>query len=213
MHIRALVVDDFPLVREALSASLAFDPGIDVVGWAADGEEGLRLARELRPDVVLLDITMPGMGGAEMLTRLRQEVPAARTLVVTASEDAETLMASIAAGAAGYLSKRVTAKELRHAVITIHGGGSVIAPDLAGHLLKEYAHVARGGVPSLRPLLANREHAVLRLVTRGMTDKQIGRELFISPRTVQNHMARLREKTGARRRSELACWAVEHAAA
>jgi DNA-binding NarL/FixJ family response regulator len=172
----------------------------------------MRLARELRPDVVLLDITMPGMGGRAMLAALRDELPEVRVLVVTASEDAETLLAAVAAGALGYLSKRVTSRSLRHAVITVHGGGSIIAPELAGHLLKRYSSVARGDTLKINPLLATRERAVLRLVSRGMTDKEIGRELLISPRTVQNHLSRVRTKTGTTRRSEMARWAVEHAA-
>jgi DNA-binding NarL/FixJ family response regulator len=212
MNIRVLVVDDYPLVREGLAASLEADPGIDVVGRAGDGAEGMRYAHELLPDVVLLDLTMPGIGGADMLTRLRDELPQIRALVVTAKDGVESLLDAITAGAAGYLSKRVTGVGLRHAVITVYGGGSIISPELAGGLLKDYAHVARGGSLNVAPLIATRESEVLRLVSRGMTDKQIGAELFISPRTVQNHLRRLRDKTGTKRRSEMAFWAVEHAA-
>jgi DNA-binding NarL/FixJ family response regulator len=212
MNIRVLVVDDFPLVRDGLAASLELDPGIEVIGRAADGEDGMRLAHELRPDVVLLDLTMPDGDGADMLTRLRQELPGIRALVVTAKDGVDSLLAAVTAGAAGYLSKRVTAAGLRHAVVTVHGGGSIISPELAGGLLKDYAHVARGGALKVAPLIAARESAVLQLVSRGMTDKEIGAELRISPRTVQNHLARVRHKTGTTRRSEMATWAVEHAA-
>jgi len=211
MKIRVLVVDDFPLVREGLTASLEVDPGIEVVGEAGDGEEGLRLARVVRPDVVLTDIRMPGTGGAALTARLRAELPGTRVLVVTASEKAETLLEAVAAGAAGYLTKRASGPELRHAVITVHGGGSVITPTLARHLLREYSQVSRGQPLSVRPLLARREHEVLCLLAQGRTDREIGTELYISPRTVQNHLTRIREKTGKRRRSELARWAVEHA--
>jgi len=210
MNIRVLVVDDFPLVREGLTASLEVDPGIEVVGEAADGDEGLRLARELRPDVVLADMRMPGLGGPALLTRLHEELPETRVLVVSASEKAESLLEAIAAGAAGYMTKRVSARELRHAVITVHGGGSVITPTLARHLLREYSHVSRGEPMTVRPLLAQREQEVLRLLAQGHTDREIGGELYISPRTVQNHLTRIREKTGMRRRSELARYAVEH---
>src|SRR5947208_1870938 len=211
MKIRILVVDDFPLVREGLTASLEVDPGIEVVGEAADGDAGLSLARELRPDVVLADMRMPGLGGPVLLAKLREELPDTRVLVVSASEKAESLLEAIAAGAAGYLTKRVSGRELRHAVITVYGGGSVITPALARHLLREYSHVSRGEPMSIRPLLAQREQEVLRLLAQGHTDREIGGKLYISPRTVQNHLTRIREKTGMRRRSELARWAVEHA--
>jgi DNA-binding NarL/FixJ family response regulator len=211
MRIRVIVVDDFPLVREGLIASLEVDPAIEVVGQAADGEAGLELARTVRPDVVLTDMRMPGLGGPVLLARLREELPETRVLVVTASEKAETLLEAVAAGAAGYLTKRVSGRELRHAVITVHGGGSVITPALARHLLREYSHVSRGEPLSVRPLLAQREQEVLRLLAQGYTDREIGHQLYISPRTVQNHLTRVREKTGMRRRSELARWAVEHA--
>jgi DNA-binding NarL/FixJ family response regulator len=211
MQIRVLVVDDFPLVREGLTASLEVDPGIEVVGEASDGDEGLQMAREMRPDVILTDMRMPGLGGPVLLTRIREELPDTRVLVVTASEKAETLLEAVSAGAAGYLTKRVSGRELRHAVITVHGGGSVITPTLARHLLREYSHVSRGEPLSVRPLLAQREQEVLRLLAAGHTDREIGCKLYISPRTVQNHLTRIREKTGMRRRSELARWAVEHA--
>src|SRR3954466_6812114 len=211
MRIRVLVVDDFPLVREGLTASLEVDPGIEVVGEAGDGDQGLQMARELRPDVVLADMRMPALGGPVLVAKLREELPELRVLVVSASEKAESLLEAIAAGAAGYLTKRVSGRELRHAVITVHGGGSVITPSLPRHLPREYSHVSRGEAMTLRPLLAQREQEVLRLLAQGHTDREIGGKLYISPRTVQNHLTRIREKTGMRRRSELARWAVEHA--
>jgi DNA-binding NarL/FixJ family response regulator len=210
VKIRVLVVDDFPLVREGLAAALAIDPGFEVLGQASDAEEGLRMARELRPDVVLLDLRMPEGGGIALLEKLREELPETRALVVTASEKAEALLDAVAAGAAGYVTKRVSARELRHAVVTVYSGGSIITPTLAGHLLREYSQVSRGEPMHVRPLLGQREQEVLKLVAQGCTDREVGTRLYISPRTVQNHLARIREKTGLRRRSELAAWAAEH---
>jgi DNA-binding NarL/FixJ family response regulator len=211
MNIRVLLVDDFPLVREGLAAALGRDPGIHVVGQAGDGKEGLELARELRPDVILLDLHMPEMGGMMVLERLRVEVPETRALIMTASEKAETLLAAVSAGAAGYITKRASRQELCEAVITVHGGGSVIAPHLAGHLLKQYQKASRGETEHLHNQLSTRELEVLRLVAQGLTDRQIAEKIYVSPRTVQNHLARIRDKTGLRRRSELTRWAVVHA--
>jgi two-component system, NarL family, response regulator DevR len=210
VKIRVLVVDDFPLVREGLAAALAIDPGFEVLGQASDAGEGLRMALELRPDVVLLDLRMPEGGGIALLEKLRDELPETRALVVTASEKAEALLDAVAAGAAGYVTKRVSARELRHAVVTVYSGGSIITPTLAGHLLREYSQVSRGEPMHVRPLLGQREQEVLKLVAQGCTDREVGTRLYISPRTVQNHLARIREKTGLRRRSELAAWAAEH---
>jgi DNA-binding NarL/FixJ family response regulator len=211
MNIRIVLIDDFPLLRQGLAEALASDPGLHIVGQADNGDEGLRLVRELQPDVVTLDLHMPQMGGMTVLEHLRTEMPDARVLVVTASEKAQPLLDAVAAGAAGYITKRCTREELRQAVITVHGGGSVIAPELASHLLKEYSRASRGEAAHARPLIGQREHEVLRLVSDGYTDREIAQRLYISPRTVQNHLTRLREKTGLRRRAELTRWAMEHA--
>jgi DNA-binding NarL/FixJ family response regulator len=211
MNIRLLLIDDFPLIREGFAAALESDPGLDIAGQADDGDAGLRLAHELQPDVIVLDLNMPNMGGLSVLEKLRSRAPEAKVLVVTANERAQPLLDAVAAGATGYLTKRCTCEELRQAVITVHGGGSVISPALAGHLLKEYSRASHGEVSTIRPLLADREHEVLRLLARGHTDKEIGAMVFISPRTVQNHLTHIREKTGLRRRTELTRWAMEHA--
>jgi two-component system NarL family response regulator len=211
MNIRVLVADDHPLARAGMVRALARDPGIEIVGEAEDGQTALDMARALEPDVLVLDLRMPGLGGTVVLERLRGELPDVRALVVTASESPEAVLDSVAAGAAGYLSKGASGEELRQAVIATYGGGSVISPDLARHLLREVAGAARGQGSSVRPVLNARELDILRLVSRGMTDNEIGAELYLSPRTVQNHLSRMREKIGVRRRSELARWAVEHA--
>jgi two-component system NarL family response regulator len=210
MKIRVVVADDFPLVREGVVRALNQDPGIEVVAQAENGQEALNVAAELKPDVMILDLRMPDLGGLAVLDKLRNTQPEIRVIVMTASEQASTLLDAIAAGAAGYLSKRSTGEELRQAVITAHGGGSVITPSLASHLLKEFSSSARGEQSAVRPL-QGRELDVLRLVVQGKTDNEIGKELFISPRTVQNHLTSIRDKTGLRRRSELTRWAVEHA--
>src|SRR4051812_34996473 len=123
MNIRLLLIDDFPLIREGFAAALESDPGLKIVGQADNGEEGLRLARELQPDVVVLDLSMPGMGGMTVLEKLRSESPETKVLVVTATEKAQPLLDAVAAGAAGYLTKRPPRGERRPAGIPLDGGG------------------------------------------------------------------------------------------
>src|SRR3954447_8871899 len=116
MNIRILLIDDFPLIREGFAAALETDPGLTIVAQASNGTDALRLAREVQPDVVVLDLSMPAMGGMTVLERRRQEAPEARVLIVTASKKAQTLLDAVAAGAAGYLTKRCTREELRQAI-------------------------------------------------------------------------------------------------
>jgi DNA-binding NarL/FixJ family response regulator len=212
MMITVVIAEDFPIVREALATALDRDPSIDVVATATDGVEALRLAHELDPDVMIIDLHMPGLGGIMVLERLAVELPRIRTIVLTASEKAEMLIDAVSAGARGYLSKRTRGEELRQAVFTVHGGGSVIDPGLAGHLLDAISRGTVNGEDGLRQKLTATEQSVLRLLTEGLTDREIAERLFVSPRTVQNHLAHVREKTNTRRRSELARWAVVHAA-
>ncbi|HEX2105078.1 MAG TPA: response regulator transcription factor [Solirubrobacteraceae bacterium] len=209
MQIRVLIVDDSPLMRVGLARSLEGEPDITLVATAGDAHEALRLAHELRPDVVLLDLHMPEIGGQMVLERLREQLPEVRTLIVTASEAPQSLLDAVAAGAAGYLTKRASPEELREAIVSVHSGNSVITPELAGHLLHAYAGRASGATDR-RSTLTRREQDVLRLVAQGHTDKEIGRALHLSPRTVQTHLTRIREKTGARRRAELATWASDN---
>jgi DNA-binding NarL/FixJ family response regulator len=137
MPIRVLVAEDHPLVREAVSRALSQDPSLAVVGEAGTGEEAIELAAELRPDILILDLVMPGVGGLAVLDRLRETQPEIRIVVLTANENASTVLDAIAAGAAGYLSKSAVGEELRQAVIAAHGGASAITPSLASDLLKE----------------------------------------------------------------------------
>ncbi|MEA2227782.1 MAG: hypothetical protein QOF04_1412 [Solirubrobacteraceae bacterium] len=209
MTVRVVVAEDHPLVREGVVAALRRDAEIDVVAMAEDGLAAMELASEHQPDVVVLDLSLPRLDGVGVLERLRLELPRVRALVLTANESQESVLGALDAGAAGYLSKRTTAETLCRAVRTVHGGGSVIAPDLAGHLLR-----AAGRRPAdasgARALLEDRELEVVRLVAEGLTDTEIAERLYLSPRTVQNDLSRVREKTGLRRRQELARWAAEH---
>jgi two-component system response regulator DevR len=207
VEIRVLLVDDFPLVRGGIAAALETDSAITVVGQAGTTADGLERAVALQPDVILLDLGLPDGSGIAMIGQLATNVPGARVLVITASESLELLSGAMSAGAVGYLTKRATARELTDAVITVHGGGTVIDAALAAQLFR--SNWMRSPT-SARPILTDRERQVMRLVGDGLTDKEIAHALYVSPRTVQNQLTSIRRKTGLGRRSELAHWAATH---
>jgi two-component system NarL family response regulator len=205
------VADDFPLVREALVAALDRHEKIQVVGIAEDGAEAIEKAHELEPDVVVLDVRMPTMTGGEALGRLKEELPSARVLLLTAHDDSDVVIDAVSAGAAGFLLKRISGDQLAEAVIAVHQGESVITPELTHHLVRglrrgDEPHTANG----VSARLTASETRVLRLVAEGQSDKQISAALNISPRTVQSHLVQIRAKVGLRRRVELTRWAAEH---
>ena len=197
MKIRVLVIDDFPPFREAIAAILPTDRAIEIVGTAADGAEGLRIARDTKPDVVLLDLHLPDMDATLVLEGLRRRVPDVRVLILTANEQPEHLAAAVVAGAAGFVTKAAGLAELRDAVITTHGGGTVIARSLADQLVQPAG-------------LTPREIEVLRLGLQGLTDREIGAAIFVSRRTVQSHLARIRTKLRFESRSRFVRWLAMH---
>jgi DNA-binding NarL/FixJ family response regulator len=208
--IRVLIADDFPLVREALTLAIARHEDVEVVGVAGDGVEALEQAHALQPDVVVLDLRMPRMSGLVALTRLSSELPQIRVLLLTACEEPDTVIDAVSAGAAGFVTKRITGDELARSIVAVHRGEPVVSPQLTAHLvrgLRRDSDDRRGGSTGR---LTSSELNVLRLVADGRTDKQISASLYISPRTVQSHLAQIRTKTGVRRRTQLARWATEH---
>jgi DNA-binding NarL/FixJ family response regulator len=209
VQIRVSVVDDYPLVRGGIATALESDPGITVVAQAGTAGEAIAQAVDVKPDVVLMDLGLPDTDGIAAIQRLTEEVPDSRVLVITANENVELLSEAMAAGARGYLTKRATARELCGAVITVHGGGTVIDSMLAAQVFQS-VNVGQGSTGTPRPMLTTREREVLRLVAEGLTDKEIADALFISPRTVQHQLISIRQKTGLGRRSELAHWAATH---
>ena len=207
--IRVLIADDFPLVLDALAVALRRRPEIELVGTAADGEEALAKARELQPDVVVLDLRMPGMSGLIALTRLSNELPDTRVLLLTACDDPDAVIDAVSAGAAGFLTKQTNGAELAEAVLAVHRGEPVVSASLTAHLVRGLRR-DDGRKGSVTGRLTEGELNVLRLVADGRTDKQISQTLYISPRTVQSHLTQIRAKVGLRRRVELTRWAAEH---
>jgi two-component system NarL family response regulator len=207
MSVRVLIVDDFALMRDGIAAALAVEPEIEVVGLAADGVEALDLTRELAPDVIVLDLRMSERGGMETLELCAEHAPATKVLILTANENPSNLEAAMAAGASGFLTKEIGADGLREAVIAVHGGETVLAPALAARL----AARGRSAPPrEQQPELTARERRIVRLLSKGLTDKEIAAELFLGVRTVQYDLSSVRSKTGLSSRSELARWAVIH---
>ena len=210
--IRVLLVDDFALMRRGVAAALESSGTMTVVGEAGTVDEAVELAERLQPDVVVLDMRLPGGGGLVAIDRLGEVAPAARVLVLTASDKPETLIEAVSAGATGYLTKRAGGEELCAAVAQVASGASVVEPSLAGHLMRELAGDG-DGAGSSRVSLSGRERDVMRLVCEGLTDREIGDRLFVSTRTVQNDLRRLRDKAGLKRRSELVHWATSRSLA
>jgi DNA-binding NarL/FixJ family response regulator len=209
--VRVLIADDQSIVRAGLATILGGQPGIEVVGQAADGREAVALARRLRPDVCLFDIRMPVLDGIEA-TRLLAGPDVADPLpvvVITTFDTDEHVHGALRAGARGFLLKGAAPEQLVQAIHAAVDGDALIDPGITARLLTEFA--GRPGAAVAQPLepLTEREEAVLLTVARGRTNAEIGRELYISTSTVKFHLAALMTKLGARNRVELAIWAYE----
>jgi NarL family two-component system response regulator LiaR len=200
-----VIVDDHPVVRQGLRTFLAVQEGIAVVGEAGDGAEALATVRSLAPDVVLLDLVMPGIDGVAAIARLTEESPDARVLVLTSFADDDKLLAAVQAGAAGYLLKDVAPAELAEAVRAVARGEAALSSRPAARLLREYAQGGSGASPVA---LTGREREVLTLVGRGLANKQIARELSIAEKTVKTHVSHVLSKLGLADRTQAALYAV-----
>jgi two-component system response regulator NreC len=209
MSIRILIADDHNVLRAGLRALLSTEPDFDVIGEAANGEEALRVAQEVTPDVVLLDISMPHLGGLEVTWRLKELLPATRVLILTMHEDESLLQEAIRAGAAGYIVKWAAESELIDAIRAVWRGDMYIHPAMTRALLKEMSSVT----PTRDPLVeapTPREIEVLRCIAQGYTNRQTAETLSISVRTVESHRANLMDKLGLRSRVELVRYAKEN---
>lgn len=206
---RVLMVDDHPVVLAGLNALVEADPDFEVVGKARDGRTALRLAKQLLPDVVVLDISMPEMNGIEVATALLAERPDCRVLVLTVHEDRAYLRQLVEAGVSGYLLKRSASEELIRALHAVVAGGMYLDPAIAGKVVGRPARGAFHSQLGQAAELSERETDVLRLVAGGHSNKEISARLNISVKTVETYKARAMEKLGYRSRVELVRYAAD----
>jgi DNA-binding NarL/FixJ family response regulator len=205
--IKVLLVDDHQVVRRGLRTFLEVQEDIEVVGEASDGAEGVARAEELKPDVVLMDVKMPGMDGVEALRRLRELDNPARVLVVTSFTEQRTVIPALRAGAAGYVYKDVDPDALAGAIRSVHAGHILLQPEVADALLsQEGVNYSQGRGGSL----TEREREVLGLIADGRSNREIARALVLSEKTVKTHVSNILMKLDLSDRTQAALWAVRH---
>ena len=209
--IRILLADDHAILRSGLKILLNSQPDMEVVGEAADGAQAIEATRLTKPNVALLDLTMPRVGGMQALQGVLRESPATRVLILTMHDDAAYLRSVLAAGASGYVVKRSVDADLLQAIRAVHKGGTFIDPSLAEMLLLGVGvrkHGKFAGAQST-PLLSDRELQVLRLVARGYSSQEIASQIFVSPKTVETYRSRLATKLGLKTRSDVIRYALQ----
>jgi DNA-binding NarL/FixJ family response regulator len=200
MTVRVLVVDDHPIFRDGLRTALDGEPAVEIVGDADSGEQALAAVASLRPDVVLMDLNMPGMSGIEATRALRAGHPEVRVLVLTMQADDESVFAAVRAGAAGYLIKGANRQEVLHAVAAVAEGGAVFGPTVAARILTHFA--GGGGRRAPFPELTEREREILDLVAQGLGNQAIAARLSLAPKTVRNNVSTILSKLHADNRGE-----------
>jgi DNA-binding NarL/FixJ family response regulator len=206
--VRVLVADDHPVVRAGLRALLSAEPGLTVVAEAGSGEETILMARQHQPDVVLMDLRMPGAGGLAAIRQLSADQPGVRVVVLTTYDSDADILPAVEAGAAGYLLKDTPRDTLVGAIFAAARGETVLAPSVAGRLVNRL-RAAPPEAPAARETLSAREAEVLILAGRGLTNAQIGRELFVSEATVKTHLLRAYAKLGVSSRTAAVTRAME----
>jgi two-component system NarL family response regulator len=211
LPIRVLIADDHELFRHGLEQAFATESDIELVAAATDGLSAAEQSVALAPDVVLMDLRMPVLDGVEAMVRIRNARPDVKVVILSGSDDEQDLFAAVRAGASGYLLKEVSIEDLADAVRAVHRGEGLVAPTMVSRLLQEFTSMSRRVAEDEEqrpPKLTDRELEVLRLVARGMSNKEIASELVIAENTVKNHVRNILEKLHLRSRTEAAMYAV-----
>jgi NarL family two-component system response regulator LiaR len=206
--IRVLIADDHAVVRQGLRTFLELQQDIEVVSDVADGSAAVDAAVARSPDVVLMDLVMPGIGGVEAIRQIREQRPQARVLVLTSFQEDEQIFPAVRAGAAGYLLKDVEPQELVRAIRAAHAGEALLHPAVAARLMEEFA--SEHGHAVGEPGLTDREQEVLELIGRGLPNKLIARDLGIAEKTVKTHVSAVLAKLGVTDRTQAALYAVRN---
>ena len=204
--IRVLIVDDHTVVRDGLNALLSAEPGMEVVGSAADGVEAVRLAQELNPDVILLDLVMPRMDGVQATIEIKRNNPEARILVLTSFAENHQVFSAIKSGAIGYMMKDTSSEELIQAIHDTYHNKPALQPEIARKLMRDIQNQA--GQESLVSTLTEREVEILQQVALGKTNQEIADELFLSERTVRTHITNILAKLRLSNRTQAALYAL-----
>lgn len=205
--IRILIADDHPIVREGLHALIATEPGMEVVATAVDGVDAVLKARRLKPDVILLDLVMPGMGGIEAIRRIKQDNPDARVLVLTSFSDDEQIFSAIRVGALGYLLKDAHPEALFQAIRDTHQGRSALHPAVARKVISGFRPPVES--PDRDDILTEREREVLNLMAAGLSNQEIAQTLVLSVATVRSHVSHILAKLGASNRTQAILHALQ----
>jgi DNA-binding NarL/FixJ family response regulator len=216
-RIRVLIADDQRVVRDGLSMLVSLIDDVEIVGLASDGTEAVRLAGEHRPDVILMDLRMPGIDGAAATAQVRERLPGTQVLVLTTYADEAAILAALRAGALGYLTKDASAEQIEAAVRAVHAGQTHLDPAVQARLVATVTGQAPGPAPDQAGRaepppagLTSREAEVLTLLASGLSNAEIAQRLFLSNATVKTHINRIFAKTGARDRAQAVRFAYQH---
>jgi NarL family two-component system response regulator LiaR len=204
--IRILVVDDHAVVRKGLCTLIASEPGMEVVGEAADGNQAIQQARLLQPDVILMDLVMPGKDGIQAIREIKQENSNIKVLVLTSFGEDDRVISAVKVGALGYMLKDSSPAELLEAVRNVYQGRASMHPTITMALMQEISHDAIPGVP--KEPLTDRETEILKLVAQGLTNHEIADRLIIAERTVSTHVSNILSKLGLENRTQAALYAL-----